>query len=63
MASAKTLSLRLLSGASSSAEPADRSEERALLRRAQAGDHLLGDADWHRDRLAASLFDDGPADP
>lgn len=38
MASAKTLTLRVLSGQSSSAEPADRSEERALLRRAQAGD-------------------------
>lgn len=32
------------------------------LRRAQAGDHLLGDADWHRDRLAASIFDGPPDD-
>jgi RNA polymerase sigma-70 factor (ECF subfamily) len=38
MASAKTLKLRILSGPTSSAEPADRSEEKALLRRAQAGD-------------------------
>jgi RNA polymerase sigma-70 factor (ECF subfamily) len=38
MATAKTLKLRILSGPTSSAEPADRSEERALLRRAQAGD-------------------------
>ena len=27
------------------------------LRRAYGGDHLLGDADWHRDRLAALLLD------
>ncbi|MFM7509003.1 MAG: acyl-CoA dehydrogenase family protein [Actinomycetota bacterium] len=27
------------------------------LRRAYGGDHLLGDADWHRDQLAALLFD------
>ncbi len=26
------------------------------LRRAQASDHLLGDADWHRDRLAELIF-------
>jgi alkylation response protein AidB-like acyl-CoA dehydrogenase len=32
------------------------------LRRAQAADHLLGDADWHRDHLATSLFDEEPVD-